>query len=299
MTTKLAVLVSMVLCASPLWAQDSNGPAADPEDPQISWESYQKVRGATRLGFELKTIAAGQHPTPPPPELGKLIAEALSDGERDSKEGALMAIASKSGVLHPPTPENFAMWTTYREVLVSFRGQVEALLYDRDDWLQSSAFLARSALDIRPGDAKWVLDPGEDSVRLYRNLFDQDPRPSVRSGVLKLFWLCDCRESLLDERKQLFRDAIYDSDPGIVRQAIRGAGDLQITDMLERVVQDLKDPDDLIRSDAATALQGFGRDAERYAGEVRQALAIEKSEEIRALLEAGLATLEGNTDLLK
>jgi class 3 adenylate cyclase len=122
------------------------------------------------------------------------------------------------------------MWTTYRGVLVSFRGEVEALLYERDDWLQQSAILARSALDIRPGDAKWVMDFGEDTVRLYTNLFHQDPRPSVRSEVVKLFWLCECRESVLDAQKQLFRDAIYDSDPGIVRQAIRAAGDLQIND---------------------------------------------------------------------
>src|SRR6185436_8677676 len=100
----------VALSAAPLWAQKS----------EITWENYSKNSRVTRLGYDLKMIAAMNHPTPSPEVLGQLVAQGLASGEFDSQEGALMVIVSMSGVLHPATPEEFTMWEAYHPTLVAF-----------------------------------------------------------------------------------------------------------------------------------------------------------------------------------
>jgi hypothetical protein len=286
MTKCCAAIVIIVCLASPLWAQpiDSNDPAADPANAQPTWENYK----GTRLGFELKMIASHEHPRPSPAELGQLIARGLADGEVDSREGALMAIASGSGALMAPTPESFAKWEAYRETLLSFRKAVEALLYDQHEWVQSSALLALGALNMRPGEDRWIVDLDDEAVSTFVKRFHDDPRGHLRSEIVKLFWLCDCNDGILEARKQLFREAVYDTDPGVVQTAIRGAARLRMLDVLEFVVQRLNDPDRNTRLEAGTVLQDYGREAARYLPEINAALAREIDPDIRGILKAAV-----------
>lgn len=143
--TILALIVA--LSGAALWAQTD-----------LSWEAYQKNSRATRLGYDLKMIASMNHPAPPPEALGQLVAQGLASGEFDSQEGALMVIVSMSGVLHPAAPEEFAMWEAYHPTLVAFRKQVEAMFYDADVSLRSSAHSALTALNYRPGKDRWIVD---------------------------------------------------------------------------------------------------------------------------------------------
>ena len=290
MTTRIVAFAVAVLAVTPLWAQpaDATDPAQIPENEQPNWENYQRNTGATRLGWDLRTIAAGRSAAPPPAEFAQLIARGLADGATDSREGALMAIASKSGTRHAPTPENFAMWHTYRETLLAFRPLVEALLYDQDEWMRQSALLAFGALNMRPAEGKWIVDLDDDALRTYVNLFHYDPSPGVRSEIVKLFWLCDCREDILEARRQLFREAIYDTNPGVVGYAIRGAAELKIADVLEFIVRRLRDPEDNARLEAATAMQVYGREAARYLPEINAALAEETHPDIQGILKAAI-----------
>jgi hypothetical protein len=288
MITRLPALVVALLCVSPLWAQVPIGSAADPENQQITWEDYQRNKGATRLGFELRMIATGEHSVPAPAELSQLIARGLASGDVDSREAALIAITTRAGWLRPPTPENVAMWSAYRDVLRAFRKEVEAALYDGDVLMRSSALGALTSLNMRSGKDGWVVDLDDDAVRTGVNLFHQDPSPGIRAEIINLFSLCECRQEILEARKQIMREGLYDTDPGVQRYAIRGAAELKIPDALEYIVHRLKDSDDILRSDAATAMQQYGGEAARYVPEIRAALADETDPDIRGILQAAL-----------
>jgi len=268
MTTKILAVV-VLLWAGPLWAQA-------PE-----WRS-------TDLGQRLRLIAALREPTPPPAEFAQLIGNGLADPEFDSREGALLAIASRSGVLQPPTPENFAMWHTYRDVVMPFRKQVEALMYDQNEWMRHSAGVAYAGLNMRPAEDRWVIDLDEPAITALVNAFHQEQLPSNRAEIAKLFWLCKCQKEVVEAQKQFFRTAIYDSDAGVVDYAIRGAAELKLPDMLDAVVTMLTHENDAVRMNAATALGMFGRDAARYAGEIQAALDKENNAEIRDILKGSL-----------
>ena len=102
-----------------------------------------------------------------------------------------------------------------------------------------------------------------------------------------MFAECQCRESTLEMRRQVIRDAIYNPDLE-ARTAIRAAAELKMLDLIEVVVEHLKHADEVTRMDAATALQIYGRDAAPYADQIREALALEKSEDVRGILKAAL-----------
>jgi len=169
---------------------------------------------------------------------------------------------------------------------------VEAMLYDADVSLRSSAHSALTALNYRPGKDSWTVDLDAAAVKTYVDLFQQDPEPFIRAKTVQLFTLCQCNESTTEARKQLFREAIYDTDPTVVRISIRGAADLKIADMVPRIVQLLDDDDEDTRHNAATAIQVYGRDAGRFSNELRAALAKEKNAEIREILKYSLQGIE-------
>ena len=183
----LALTIAMLAVMPPVWAQVPEALREELKDQQPTWENAQKNPGVTRLGWDLGSIAAKRAPAPPPTELGLLIAQGLADRATYSREMALNVIASLSGVLHAPTPENFAMWTSYRDTLLGFRKPVEALLYDQDRLIRGSAMMAFGALSMRPGKGVWVMmDFDDDALRTLTELYYQEPtsrsggRPHVR-----------------------------------------------------------------------------------------------------------------------
>ena len=144
---------------------------------------------------------------------------------------------------------------------------------------------AFAALSMRPGNGGWVMmDFDDDAMRTLTELYYQEP--TSRSRIVRLFAECECRESTLEARRQLVRDAIYNAD--LARFSLRAAAELKMLDVIEIVVHHLKHPDEITRNDAATALQIYGRDAARYSNEIREALAQEKSEDVQGILKAAL-----------
>lgn len=253
----------------------------------------QKQYGQPPKSRELREIGIG-HRVVPQEQMVQLITEGLADGDPKVREGALIAIAGRAGMAVIHTPENLATWKANREALQSFRKQIDAMLLgDPNQWVRHSAGVALVWLNREPEEGNWPITLDDATVRTLMAAFHQEPVAFNRAEIVKAVWLCDrCPESNLEARQQLFRDAISDADSGVVDHGIRGAAELRIVDTLARIAQLLKDPNDVVRSNAATAMQLFGKDAGQYVSAITEALAVERNADIRAKLKSALQAVQ-------
>ena len=134
---------------------------------------------------ELRMIATGDRVLVPS-QIAEQISQGLADGDPDVREGALYAIAGRSGILMSPTPENVAGWNTNRSALLTFRHKVEQVMVaDPDARVREASVMAFVGLSMHPSNGRWFTEFDEDAVRTLVNAYHKEPVGGVRAEILK------------------------------------------------------------------------------------------------------------------
>jgi HEAT repeat protein len=228
--------------------------------------------------------------SPPPSDVGEIIAAGLADHDADVRLCAVYAAAGRAGAVRfEPSSDNLTRDRAERSFLGRLRPAVMHALNDENARIRKGAVVALVNLEYERGRPTNDIALKPDLANELRLHLASETSPAVRAEIVKTFALTSLESAMRDD--VLIR-AMADRDEEVVHFAVLGLGRSTPSDALDRLVSLVSHPDRSVRLQVGQALQAYGVAAQPYIGTLLTASAAERDETVKKALEAAIARIQ-------